>query len=89
MKEQLLAPVLEDGTEDLVEVSLRPPSLGEFVGQPRIKEQLAIALQATRARGEALVELGFSAAEAEQALASTDPDAPTEERVRQALRQAA
>ena len=54
MKEQLLAPVLEDGTEDLVEVSLRPPSLAEFVGQPRIKEQLAIALQATRARGEAL-----------------------------------
>jgi len=54
MKEQLLAPVLEDGTEDLVEVSLRPPSLGEFVGQPRIKEQLAIALQAARARGEAL-----------------------------------
>jgi holliday junction DNA helicase RuvB len=54
VKEQLLAPVLEDGAEDLVEVSLRPPSLAEFVGQPRIKEQLAIALQAARARGEAL-----------------------------------
>jgi holliday junction DNA helicase RuvB len=54
MKEQLLAPVLEDGAEDLVEVSLRPPSLAEFVGQPRIKEQLEIALHAARARGEAL-----------------------------------
>jgi Holliday junction DNA helicase RuvB len=54
MKEQLLAPVLEDGTEDLVEVSLRPPSLHEFVGQPKIKEQLTIALQAARARAEAL-----------------------------------
>ena len=54
MKEQLLAPVLEDGTEDLVEVSLRPPSLVEFVGQTRIKEQLTISLQAARARGEAL-----------------------------------
>ena len=54
MKEQLLAPVLEDGTEDLVEVSLRPPSLLEFVGQTRIKEQLTISLQAARARGEAL-----------------------------------
>ena len=54
MKEQLLAPVLEDGAEDLVEVSLRPPSLVEFVGQTRIKEQLAISLQAARARGEAL-----------------------------------
>jgi Holliday junction DNA helicase RuvA len=38
---------------------------------------------------EALVELGYSPAEAEQALAATDPDAPPEERVRQALRQAA
>jgi holliday junction DNA helicase RuvA len=38
---------------------------------------------------EALVELGFSLAEAEQALASTDPDAAPEERVREALRQAA
>jgi len=54
VKEQLLAPVLEDGAEDLVEVSLRPPSLVEFVGQTRIKEQLAISLQAARARGEAL-----------------------------------
>ena len=54
MKEQLLAPELEDGTEDLVEVSLRPPRLSEFVGQPRIKEQLEIALQAARARGDAL-----------------------------------
>jgi Holliday junction DNA helicase RuvB len=54
VKEQLLAPVLEDGTEDLVEVSLRPPRLSEFVGQPRIKEQLEIVLSAARARGEAL-----------------------------------
>jgi Holliday junction DNA helicase RuvA len=38
---------------------------------------------------EALVELGYSVAEAEQALAATDPDLPAEERVRQALRRAA
>ena len=37
---------------------------------------------------DALVELGFSVAEAERALAATDPDAPAEERVRQALRAA-
>jgi holliday junction DNA helicase RuvB len=54
VKDQLLAPVLEDGAEDLVEVSLRPPSLAEFVGQARIKEQLEISLHAARARGEAL-----------------------------------
>ena len=38
---------------------------------------------------DALVELGYSVAEAEQALASVDPDLPAEERVRLALRQAA
>jgi Holliday junction DNA helicase RuvA len=37
---------------------------------------------------EALVELGYSISEAEQALATTDPDLPPEERVRLALRAA-
>ena len=37
---------------------------------------------------DAVVELGYSVAEAEQALAVTDPDLPPEERVRQALRAA-
>jgi Holliday junction DNA helicase RuvA len=38
---------------------------------------------------DALVELGFSVAEAEQALAAVDPELPAEERVREALRSAA
>ena len=37
---------------------------------------------------DALVELGYSVGEAEQALASVDPDLPPEERVRHALRAA-
>ena len=37
---------------------------------------------------DALVELGYSVSEAEQALAAIDPDLPPEERVRQALRAA-
>jgi holliday junction DNA helicase RuvA len=37
---------------------------------------------------DALVELGYSVVEAERALASTDPEAAPEERVRQALRAA-
>jgi Holliday junction DNA helicase RuvA len=37
---------------------------------------------------DALVELGYSPAEAEQRLADTDPDLPPAERVRQALRAA-
>jgi Holliday junction DNA helicase RuvB len=40
--------------EDELESSLRPRRLDEFVGQERIKEQLAIALEAAKARGEAL-----------------------------------
>jgi Holliday junction DNA helicase RuvB len=52
----LLAPVLEDGGEDL-DRSLRPRSLDEFVGQERLKEQLGIALEAARGRGEALDHL--------------------------------
>ncbi|MDQ3671501.1 MAG: Holliday junction branch migration protein RuvA [Actinomycetota bacterium] len=38
---------------------------------------------------DALVELGYSVIEAEQALARTDPDLSAEERVREALRSAA
>jgi len=38
---------------------------------------------------DALVELGYTLVEAEQALASVDPDLPVEERVREALRSAA
>jgi Holliday junction DNA helicase RuvA len=38
---------------------------------------------------DALVELGYSVADAERALAETDPTAAPEERVRQALRRAA
>jgi Holliday junction DNA helicase RuvB len=48
-----LAPVLEEGEEE-VDRSLRPRRLDDFVGQERTKEQLAIALEAAAARGEAL-----------------------------------
>jgi Holliday junction DNA helicase RuvB len=51
---RFLAPVLEDGREDEVERSLRPRRLDDFVGQERVKEQLEVALAATKQRGEAL-----------------------------------
>src|SRR3954471_14967952 len=50
---QFLAPALHDDEEE-VERSLRPRRLDEFVGQARVKAQLAIALEAAKARGEAL-----------------------------------
>jgi Holliday junction DNA helicase RuvB len=53
MTTQFLAPTLAP-QEDEVERSLRPRSLADFVGQERAKEQLAIALEAAKARGEAL-----------------------------------
>ena len=56
MSTQFLAPVL-NGDEDELDRSLRPRCLDDFIGQERIKEQLAIALEATRSRGEALDHL--------------------------------
>jgi Holliday junction DNA helicase RuvB len=50
---QFLAPTLAPQEDDL-ERSLRPRRLDDFVGQERLKEQLAIALVAAKARGESL-----------------------------------
>ncbi|HLX32695.1 MAG TPA: Holliday junction branch migration DNA helicase RuvB [Gaiellaceae bacterium] len=48
-----LTPEIREDEEEL-ERSLRPRRLDEFVGQERVKEQLAIALEAAKRRGEAL-----------------------------------
>ena len=53
---QFLAPSIRP-EEDELERSLRPRNLDEFVGQERVKEQLAITLEAARARKEALDHL--------------------------------
>jgi Holliday junction DNA helicase RuvB len=54
MSEGLLATVANDSGEEELERSLRPQSLADFVGQERVKEQLAVALDAAKGRGEAL-----------------------------------
>ena len=60
-----------------------------------LKEKLGSVIEAApAARGDlvardALVELGYTLADAERALAGVDPELPAEERVRQALRRAA
>jgi Holliday junction DNA helicase RuvB len=51
--ERVTAAVLAPDDEEL-EGSLRPRRLAEFVGQERIKEQLAIVLEAAKGREEAL-----------------------------------
>jgi Holliday junction DNA helicase RuvB len=53
VSERVTAAVL-DPVDDELETSLRPRTLADFVGQERTKEQLAIALEAAMARGEAL-----------------------------------
>jgi len=50
------APAVEDLQE---ETRLRPLRLAEFVGQAQVKEQLAIFLEATKRRGEALDHVLF------------------------------
>ena len=53
MTSQFLAPALREGDEE-IEQTLRPRRLADFVGQERAKEQLEIALEAARGRGDAL-----------------------------------
>jgi Holliday junction DNA helicase RuvB len=53
MSERVTTAVLVSDDEEL-DGSLRPRTLEEFVGQQRVKEQLAIALEAAKRRGEAL-----------------------------------
>src|SRR5471030_3530761 len=50
---RLVAGVPLEGEEGF-ELKLRPQRLQEFIGQPKVKENLAVAIAAARARGEAL-----------------------------------
>jgi holliday junction DNA helicase RuvB len=51
VSEEILA-VARDPVESEAELSLRPRSIDEFVGQPELKEHLGIVLQAARERNE-------------------------------------
>jgi Holliday junction DNA helicase RuvB len=53
-EQRLVSPVLAAEGDEELDRSLRPRTLDEFVGQERLREQLAIALEAARGRGEAL-----------------------------------
>jgi Holliday junction DNA helicase RuvB len=53
LKDRLVsaAPVEDDSS---FELKLRPQKLSEFIGQDKVKENLAIAIEAARSRGEAM-----------------------------------
>jgi holliday junction DNA helicase RuvB len=53
LKERIVsAAAVEDDSS--FELKLRPRRLAEFIGQPKVKENLHVAIEAARARGEAL-----------------------------------
>ena len=52
--ERLVSPASITGDEEVDERSLRPRVLGDFPGQERVKQNLGIAIEAAKKRGEAL-----------------------------------
>jgi Holliday junction DNA helicase RuvB len=56
----LMATAPADGEEQTIDLSLRPRSLAEFVGQARIKKVLGMSITATRQRGDVLDHVLFS-----------------------------
>lgn len=53
-KTRIISAEASDPVEEQVNFSLRPQSLGEYVGQPKLIEKLSITLAAVRQRGEAM-----------------------------------
>ncbi len=51
MEERIITPESQD-QEQRFELSLRPKTLAEFIGQPKVKENLTIFLEAARGRNE-------------------------------------
>jgi holliday junction DNA helicase RuvB len=51
-RERLVSPELISKEEENFNRTLRPPTLGEYVGQKKVVEKLSIALEAAKRRGE-------------------------------------
>lgn len=58
IEERIVSPSCE-GPEESAEFSLRPERLSQFVGQEQLKENLQVAMQAAKKRGEALDHVLF------------------------------
>ncbi|HKO67158.1 MAG TPA: Holliday junction branch migration DNA helicase RuvB [Burkholderiaceae bacterium] len=52
--ERIVASVAASPNEEAIERALRPTSLAEYVGQPKVREQLGIFIEAARNRSESL-----------------------------------
>jgi len=58
--DRLIEAVAVDPEDREFDVALRPRTLGEFVGQERVKEQLALLIDGAKRRGEPVDHLLFS-----------------------------
>ena len=54
MEERIISAEFENDQESLIEASIRPQKLDEYLGQVPVKEQMALFIEATRRRKEAL-----------------------------------
>lgn len=50
----ILSSKIQSPEEEVVEETLRPQSLAEYIGQPKLRQHLTISLTAARSRGQAL-----------------------------------
>lgn len=54
MDENLLIPNLQNESEEFAEISLRPKTLNEYIGQTKVKENMKIYIEAAKKRNEPL-----------------------------------
>lgn len=52
--ENILLPTLQDEEESSNEVSLRPKTLNEYIGQTKVKENMKVYIESAKKRGESL-----------------------------------
>lgn len=52
--DRMISPVLSGGQEESIESAIRPASLADYRGQPKVSQRLEIFIDAARKRGEAL-----------------------------------
>ncbi|AKJ42396.1 Holliday junction branch migration DNA helicase RuvB [Pragia fontium] len=55
--DRLISPVAQFEEEDSIDRAMRPKLLNEYVGQPHVREQMEIFIQAAKLRGDALDHL--------------------------------
>lgn len=54
MEDNVFEKNVKDKEEELIELSLRPQTLNEYIGQTKVKENMKVYIEAAKKRGEAL-----------------------------------